>query len=121
MRTKDPLGAGLILSIFIVFSILVWGLIFNVLNAKEIPFTPTREFTDVRVITHPYKTRKEVVEACAAIGIAVSVSEPGCARMQKACEIWFVLPSHSEDQERLALLGHELLHCLYGRYHEEGV
>ena len=36
----------------------------------------------------------------------------------KTCTVHTLKIRHVEDEERLAILGHEVLHCVYGRYHK---
>ena len=36
----------------------------------------------------------------------------------KTCVVHTMRVRHVEDKERLELLGHEVLHCMYGRYHK---
>lgn len=36
----------------------------------------------------------------------------------KTCTVHTLKIRHVEDEKRLAILGHEVLHCVYGRYHK---
>lgn len=92
-----------------------------VANAVEVPFAPTRNFTDVRVRLHPFTNARRLRETCAdELGVVVSTSEPGCAKMLDVCDVYVLIPAHSEDRERMAIVGHEVMHCFYGAYHAEG-
>jgi len=43
--------------------------------------------------------------------------EGNLVEVERECEVHIVKPEHVDDEATLTL-GHELLHCLYGSYHE---
>lgn len=68
-----------------------------------------------------YETEGEMLEALQMrLGYAV-VDIHGMAIMSaddNICEVYALVPKRIDDQRTLTI-GHESLHCVYGRYHEE--
>lgn len=56
----------------------------------------------------------EIVSGFADASWFVNLTNP-------ACEIHMMRVRGVSDYERMTTLGHELLHCVYGLYHEPGV
>ena len=77
-------------------------------------------FVELALVMH--ENHDQVAEAC---GIPVDEDEQleGCALFMHRpngtsdCEVHIVHPSYVDDEETLTL-GHEVLHCVYGLYHE---
>ena len=93
---------------------------------------PTRELeTSITLRVH-FQSQKRTVQKCNDLGAwSEKLSEKasrsgseaiGCARMDtvdKVCDVYAVDISDTDQTDRLATLGHEVLHCLVGRYHTE--
>jgi hypothetical protein len=83
---------------------------------------PTRTNTSFTVSVH-FGTADEVRERCIAFGTwehaPTGRQEVGCTRFfpdRNHCEI-HAPTSEFVDDEATRVLGHELLHCVHGRYH----
>jgi hypothetical protein len=55
----------------------------------------------------------EVVRACPELKGGTYY---GCARDNGVCDVWVQQPKDFNDVARLAVLGHEILHCLGARH-----
>ena len=87
------------------------------------PFSPTRS-ESVMTVSIVAGGTAGIRERCNALGAYSAVGVPGCAvtdTVAKTCTVYVVLPQKMSDQERFAILGHEVLHCFFGRYHSQPV
>lgn len=84
--------------------------------------------TSVTVTVRWYKSKPAVVAACKRLGAwpALPTEQvmrhpaPGCAEVQlerAECVVHALRPERLDDA-RTATLGHEVLHCLWGSYHD---
>jgi hypothetical protein len=90
-------------------------------DRPSVPIKPTRDDRTFEVSVL-LTTPERAAEICAGYGVnegfPASV-ERGCTRFfpdEKRCEIVAPTPTHVDDS-RTTILGHELLHCVAGRYH----
>lgn len=81
------------------------------------PYTPTRNDRNFTVSVN-YLPPSEVTKACALLG---TENKNGCAAFNldtKHCTIYVSPQRFAHDEERLAVIGHELDHCVHGRWHD---
>ena len=53
-------------------------------------------------------------------GLARWAITPGNKKPRR-CDVFVIEPSHEADHARQEDWGHELMHCVYGSFHKEGV
>lgn len=92
-------------------------------SRKDEAIVPEWDYTgqQIQLTVHVFATIREKHRAIEARGYAVDPSLAGFAIMSPSdtvCEIFIVRPKNIDDENTLTL-GHEVLHCLYGRYHKE--
>lgn len=103
-----------------VFIVLIYLAVFHSAASAE-PIKPTRDEAVVKVKL-VLGTRKEIQDECARFGIILG-SEGGCAVFRRSeegasCTAYAPKPHGTDDGERMALVGHEVLHCFKGEYHD---
>ncbi|WP_407305623.1 hypothetical protein [Acinetobacter sp.] len=82
------------------------------------PIKPTRDTKDFTVrlnIVSP----NEITEVCTKLGTVYEAN--GCNAFhipENFCDIYVMMPDSVDDQKKMAILGHELMHCRYGAYHQ---
>lgn len=79
-------------------------------------YTPTRNDTNITVSVN-YLSPEAVTKACAMLGVK---DKNGCSAFNldtKRCTIYVSPQRFAHDTERLAIIGHELDHCVRGRWH----
>jgi hypothetical protein len=106
-----------------ILAFLILCLIGSQAHAAE-PIIPTRdnpEFTLRIIFDTPANIRRECVKL-GAWGTSIKPrSEVGCTAFNldtKVCTVYSPTPRELDDNPT-AILGHEVLHCMSGRYHEE--
>lgn len=61
----------------------------------------------------------KIVETCTKLGVQYEAN--GCAKFDlnlKECTIYVMPQRFAHDEQRLALIGHETWHCVYGKWHD---
>jgi hypothetical protein len=81
-----------------------------------------RNHSTLIITINLYQTEDEMIKALEArLQRSVSPNQLGMAIMSpddNVCEIYSTKPRRVDDK-RTMTLGHEFLHCVYGRYHKE--
>ena len=80
---------------------------------------PSFVHTDIRVIIVPMQTTRKLMEEAARLGAVVDPSRKISAfsiisPTMNQCTIYMVEPKNGLNT---SLIGHELLHCIYGDWH----
>lgn len=97
----------------IIFLVLIFSLALN-LHA----FNPYQNSVTIEWVSDPelVSTKLQQEE-----GDAVGLADIGLLHIKK-CTIWALEPQNPsarvDDNERMHILGHEVLHCFRGRFHE---
>lgn len=84
------------------------------------PFKPTR-FNQTMAVTLETGVREEVYAKCVTAGAHTSPRNPGCTISypdRGRCTIYVIVPDAMDQSHRFERVGHEVLHCFYGAYHE---
>lgn len=97
-------------------------------GSKDDPIKATWEYTEFTVKVTFLSARATALK-CASLGAwggnergaleAIKGGPVGCARIHhdtKVCEVFAPRPD-SVDDAKTAVLGHEVLHCILGKYH----
>jgi len=81
-----------------------------------------RNFVELQITTKLFNTEEEMKEALKLrLNREINPKLLGMAIMSPddtICEVYAVKPKRIDDQ-RTMTIGHEFLHCIYGRYHKE--
>ena len=85
---------------------------------------PEYEITQLRIVVHWYDSDAEVTQAWQSMGgdgevWGFSECEAQVEYDYGACEIWVPRPRYLEGDPYMETLGHEVLHGLMGRFHDE--
>lgn len=84
-------------------------------NAEKI--VPTRDDKTFKMTVEVVSAAK-MVEFCSALGVEYKAN--GCNKFNldtKECIIYVTEPTNVGDTEKFAVIGHELWHCRYGKWH----
>lgn len=92
------------------------------------PLRPTRHQPDFTV-SIKFMTKQEVIDTCLALGAWRGVPISAIRRTDNVgcnayypdrahCVIYAAVPRSLDDAIRFEVLGHELLHCAIGAYHD---
>jgi hypothetical protein len=110
----------------LVFAILVVIIFFGILIAgcepRGTPVKPTRQ-ADSFTIAVNLGSQQEIAAKCASFGVNENVQtnvERGCTRFfldRNHCEVYAPRPEFVDDAAT-TVLGHEVLHCIAGKYHQ---
>jgi len=109
----------------ILFIVLLFVYI-NLFDRKE-PLLQSENWEGVPIATtvYFYDNHKQVGEAYARlVDPEDSYQREGFAIWYKGepeCQIHTLRIRHQKDEKRIETLGHEMLHCIIGTWHEEGV
>lgn len=102
--------------------ILLTVLIFSVAsctdNMQQEKITPTRNDKSF-TMTVNFLPNDDIKDFCTKLGVSYEAN--GCTAFNletKHCNIYVVEPKYVTDVERLRIMGHETLHCIYGKYHQ---
>ncbi len=100
-------------------------LLFNFnLQANQIQKTFDRTGVEINLTVNLYKNKSEMHKHLNALGYkSLKYSNNGIAIIYKTsnnCIIFAVEPARLNDKNT-TVLGHELLHCIYGEYHQNDV
>lgn len=102
--------------------LLVIVLIFSVASCSESAhqekITPTRNDKSF-TMTVNFIPNDEIKDFCSKLGVTYEAN--GCTAFNletKHCNVYVAEPRYVSDNERMRVLGHETLHCVYGKYHE---
>ena len=82
------------------------------------PIKPTQDVKSFSV-TLNFVEAEKIKDTCEKLGVAYTAN--GCNAFyipQNHCEIYAVAPKTMNHTGEFQVLGHELLHCRYGAYHE---
>lgn len=113
--------------IFSLFVILLSGC--STLNISDASFQTVKSYKSFDIpreiknlrLNVTYLDKEEVAQKCAAITGVKSHSFLGCARRigvsDSVCYVYMLKPNDFNDHGFLAIVGHEILHCL-GANHE---
>ena len=91
----------------------------------ETPIAPTRDessWTTIIVAIPDFRNIADVCEHLGAQANATHSNEGGCNtfnRDTRVCTIYVHLPRYFEDYKRFEVMGHELEHCKFGKWHDE--
>lgn len=100
-------------------------------HAVETAIVPLRNEAQVTVELKLYDRKQTIIDVCMKAGawpgwnaeqVLKSIPAPGCTSFNldtKVCTINTLRPRYLEDTGRMENAGHELMHCFYGRYHEQ--
>lgn len=83
-------------------------------------FRPTRNDTTM-TITLVAGTRRGTIEACKEAGAATRVDHPGCTVtdvLNHSATVYIQTPADANDDSTM-ILGHEIAHVFWGRYHSK--
>lgn len=119
----------------VVLMLIIFGPLLIVASCGERSFGPpiekqvNFEETSIKLVVYQYNTTIELERAAIehntnprVVGFAVTSWQPPLARPTKPhCEVHIMRVQGVGDYRRMEDLGHEVLHCLYGLYHERGV
>ena len=99
---------------------LLFPILFGLLSCtpSDKPLKSTREdySFEMNVVIVP---ANQITETCTRLGVQYEAN--GCASFdldKKVCTIYVMPQRYENDSERLALIGHETWHCVYGRWHD---
>ena len=88
-------------------------------NAEEVDFTIKVHTFESEIQLNRYVKKLEGAPPYGVEGLAqVRVDAIGNV---KRCDVYVLRPGGARDYEQQETWGHELMHCVYGLYHEEGV
>lgn len=82
------------------------------------PIKPTRNETSWTMTVNFIK-ESEIQDFCSKLGVSYHAN--GCTAFNletKHCNVYVVEPNYLEDQAKFTVLGHETLHCKYGKWHK---
>jgi hypothetical protein len=85
------------------------------------PLKPDYQRDDVRLHAHVYDDYPQLMRTCAGLMLHPELTVGACARHTVAhdtCEIFIPQPRHQTDDIVFAMIGHEVWHCLRGRFHD---
>lgn len=105
---------------FVLFVALVW--IITGCQPTEPPIKPTRDNPTFN-LTVTFGTVREIANQCEALGVNEYVRSNvarGCTKFyldENRCEV-FVPRPETVDDRHTTVLGHEVLHCVAGKYHQ---
>lgn len=91
---------------------------FCALPAQAGDFQPTRHDATM-TITLVAGSRHSTIEACKGIGAPTRADHPGCTvtdLISKTATVYVETPSDAND-ESMTILGHEVAHVFWGRWH----
>lgn len=86
-------------------------------NAGTEKIKPTR-FDRSFTMTVNFLPNDKIKDFCTELGVSYEAN--GCTAFdleKKHCNIYVVEPRYVQDSERMTVIGHETLHCVYGKYH----
>lgn len=121
-----PLRAGLRMLLRLVLLLAI------VPAAQGGTITPERQLTDLQVRVTLLEPDR-LVDTCHGLGawgntpkhvVAAAMRGSGwvgCSAFNEDtghCVVYAVRPRHVDDRTAMAVLGHEILHCMWGRWHE---
>lgn len=119
--------------------LIVWGclasaiLLFSAMLTScgdQSSFTETHnaEGVDFPLKVHVFENETQLNRAVENLEGAPLVAVDGIAQARvdaignvRRCDIYVVRPKHATDYNQQETWGHELMHCVYGLYHKEGV
>jgi hypothetical protein len=92
------------------------------------PIAPTRNDLSFTLSVLLFDSRAELVATCSKLGawngeaveVVTGQRSPGCAQFfpaEKKCVVRTMRPQYVDDQPT-AQIGHEIVHCYSGRYHD---
>lgn len=87
-------------------------------NNMAEPIKPTHDIKSFSV-TLNFVPAEKIKETCDKLGVPYTAN--GCNAFytpRNHCEVYAVEPRTMNDSNEFKILGHELLHCRYGAYHE---
>ena len=92
------------------------------------PNTFNAEGVDIPIAVHTFDSVKELNAFKKNLDGAPEYAVEGLAQARvdvmgnvKRCDIYVVRPAGAKDYDIQLTWGHELMHCIYGLYHKEGV
>lgn len=83
--------------------------------------TPLKQTRDDKTFTMIMEIvpQQKMTELCTKLGVQYEAN--GCASFNldtKVCTIYVMPQRFQQDEERLAIIGHETWHCRYGKWHD---
>ena len=79
---------------------------------------PTRDTKDFTVRLNIVKER-DIQATCERLGVPYEAE--GCNAFHSPanfCDIYVMMPESMDDDKKMEIIGHELLHCRFGEYHK---
>jgi len=101
--------------IFIVVTALVMIRVYAGFGTE--PIVPTQDVQNFTV-TLNFVNPRDITQKCTDLGVPYDAN--GCNAFYTAtnhCEVFVMMPRYVGDEDRMAIIGHEIMHCRYGRYH----
>lgn len=84
---------------------------------KQASLLETRNDMTFQTIVHVIDER-QIKDKCASLGVEYDAN--GCSSFNldtRTCEIYIMPQRYQQDDERLVIMGHELWHCMHGKWH----
>ena len=113
---RNPYVIGALFFIFMMFGAMYVAqqqsrMIVHEYNFEGMPLTVVVNFTDYRTI------QEEFSKIHGSDGVGSVSAFATLYPKDEYCIIWTQPIRHQKDSQRIELLGHEFLHCIYGRWH----
>lgn len=84
----------------------------------ETSLVQTRDTPEFNMIMEIVPAER-IQSVCAALGVQYTANACNSFNLDtNTCHIYVAPQRHAHDEERLALIGHEVWHCRYGKWHE---
>lgn len=97
-------------------------------STSQFTETHNAEGVDFPLKVHVFENETQLNRAVEDLEGAPGVAVDGIAQARvdaignvRRCDIYVVRPKHATDYNQQETWGHELMHCVYGLYHKEGV
>lgn len=95
--------------------------IFALISCSRQDTTPLKQTRDDKTFTMVVEVvpQQKMKELCTKLGVQYDAN--GCAAFNldtKICTIYVMPLRYQDDQERMAIIGHETWHCRYGKWHD---